>query len=195
MTLPASGEISFNMINVELGKAGNASLTINDSNARTLAGKPSGTISLDDFHGKSNSQLIVPANISYPFTHTASNENEHGFVFTPAGLIYAVSTSETNPVYIGRWWPDASPPPTHIRFTYGYIGSSSGGVGWRQMAAVDSGVNFWSPTFNYAKGLLTSEYSYDDTLSLGNYPHVAEFSLDAGASVAKTSQLIISVSY
>lgn len=39
-------------INIRLGKAESALISLNDSDARTLAGKPSGVISIDDFHGK-----------------------------------------------------------------------------------------------------------------------------------------------
>lgn len=54
MTLPASGPISFNAINVELGVAGTTQADINQSSYRTLAGVPSGTIALSNFYGKSN---------------------------------------------------------------------------------------------------------------------------------------------
>ena len=54
MTLPASGAISFNAINVELGVAGTTQANINQASYRTLAGVPSGQISLSNFYGKSN---------------------------------------------------------------------------------------------------------------------------------------------
>jgi len=54
MTLPASGAISFNAINVELGQPGATSANINQASYRTLAGVPSGTIALSNFYGKSN---------------------------------------------------------------------------------------------------------------------------------------------
>jgi len=57
MTLPGSGTISFNAINIELGLSGTANKSINDANYRTLAGVSSGTIDLQDFHGKSNEVL------------------------------------------------------------------------------------------------------------------------------------------
>ena len=50
--LPLSGIITMGMIATELGV--NHSITLNDTNVRTLAGKPSGGISLFDFYGKSN---------------------------------------------------------------------------------------------------------------------------------------------
>jgi hypothetical protein len=53
MTLPSSGPISMYDINVELGRPGTQNLSLNDTQARQLAGVPSGTISLSDFYGKS----------------------------------------------------------------------------------------------------------------------------------------------
>jgi hypothetical protein len=56
MTLPVSGAISFNAINVELGVAGTTQADINQATYRTLAGVPGSgtTISLNNFYGKSN---------------------------------------------------------------------------------------------------------------------------------------------
>lgn len=61
MTLTASGEMSIGgstatrSINLELARAAGATSDLNEAALRTLAGVPSGTISLSDFYGKSNS--------------------------------------------------------------------------------------------------------------------------------------------
>lgn len=52
MTLPASGPISFNAINVELGSAGTATASLGQATYRALAVVPSGAIALSDFYGK-----------------------------------------------------------------------------------------------------------------------------------------------
>lgn len=54
MTLPVSGAISFNNINVELGVSGTTQASLGQSSYRTLAGVASGTISMSNFYGKSN---------------------------------------------------------------------------------------------------------------------------------------------
>lgn len=54
MTLPASGPISFNNINVELGVAGTTQASLGQTSYRNLAGVASGQISMSNFYGKAN---------------------------------------------------------------------------------------------------------------------------------------------
>ena len=64
MTMVSSGPISLGgtattsglnqSVNVELGRAGTASINMNESAVRTLAAVPSGAISMSNFYGKSN---------------------------------------------------------------------------------------------------------------------------------------------
>ena len=53
MTLPASGTITMNQVNVELDLSGTAQIGLNDAAVRTLFEVPSGAISLSDGYGKS----------------------------------------------------------------------------------------------------------------------------------------------
>lgn len=56
MTLPISpASISLNQVNVELGLAGTTAISMNQASVRTLFGVASGTISMSDGYGKSNS--------------------------------------------------------------------------------------------------------------------------------------------
>lgn len=52
MALP-TGTISMSQVNTELGYSSTALISLNDTAVRTLAGKPSGIISMDDLRGKS----------------------------------------------------------------------------------------------------------------------------------------------
>ena len=54
MTLPVSGAISFNNINVELGVSGTTQASLGQTSYRTLAGVASGAISMSNFYGKAN---------------------------------------------------------------------------------------------------------------------------------------------
>ena len=75
MTLPVSGTISLSDVNTELGKASTALITMNDADARALAGVPSGQISMSDFYGKS------ALNISY-LTSTQSTSALTTYTFS-----------------------------------------------------------------------------------------------------------------
>ena len=60
MTLPVfPNPISLNQVNVELGLAGTTLISLNQASVRTLAGVPSGAISMNNLHGKSNRVSIV----------------------------------------------------------------------------------------------------------------------------------------
>jgi hypothetical protein len=83
MTLVASGAISIGgtatnaSINLELGRAQNATSNMNESALRTLAGVPSGAISMSSFYGKSNLAVTLPnyvsgSGISLSRSHTES---------------------------------------------------------------------------------------------------------------------------
>ena len=54
MALPASGAISLNQVNVELGSAGTTSINMNQSTVRTLFGVASGAIAMSNGYGKAN---------------------------------------------------------------------------------------------------------------------------------------------
>jgi hypothetical protein len=58
MTLPLSGLIGLNQVNVELGRSSTQLIGLNESTVRTLAVKPSGLISLSDLYGKTYTTAI-----------------------------------------------------------------------------------------------------------------------------------------
>lgn len=70
MTLPASGPISINNINVELGVAGTTTASLGQASFRSLAGVASGPISMSNFYGKSNRVAL-----SYVFSANTANAN------------------------------------------------------------------------------------------------------------------------
>jgi hypothetical protein len=95
MTLQASGAIAISDINVELGRAWNNQSNLNESALRTLAGVPSGAISLANFYGKSNFSATWSGNSIY-----AVDAYLYGFQVSGGSWRgYAKTTSE----YFGSW--------------------------------------------------------------------------------------------
>lgn len=116
MALPASGAISFANVNVELNKASTATIGLNCADVRTLFGKASGAISMNDGYGKSNliTGCATFANVgSYTWTVPASVQTISsvvvggggGFNLGGGGLSYkndaSVTTSQTHFVFVG----------------------------------------------------------------------------------------------
>lgn len=58
MVLP-TGQISMSQVNTELGRTATASLNLNDAAVRSLAGRPTGAISLNDLRGKGSAVSVV----------------------------------------------------------------------------------------------------------------------------------------
>lgn len=115
MTLPSTGSISMGQVNTELGRSATASINLNDSAVRALAGKSSGAISMSDLQGKSSWALqttitIGNSNSNYGFSHTVfgsiANRSIYGKSITylartayPQGGMFSVDGSNT-----GTWW-------------------------------------------------------------------------------------------
>jgi hypothetical protein len=75
MTLPASGQISLNQVNVELGQTGTTQISMNDTSVRDLFDVSSGQISMSNGHGKSDSVPINPFGFKRPLNGTGSHSN------------------------------------------------------------------------------------------------------------------------
>ena len=89
MTLASSGEISLGgstanrSINLELGQAATATISLNDANVRTLAGVASGAIVVPtDFYGKSN---VLITFTDHSVIAAAAGYSEAGYAIFGAG--------------------------------------------------------------------------------------------------------------
>lgn len=60
MALPTSGNITLAQVNTELGNSSSAAISLNNTNVRNLANKPSGAISMTDLYGAT--WIVISAN-------------------------------------------------------------------------------------------------------------------------------------
>ena len=149
MTLPASGAISFNAINVELGVAGTTNANINQASYRTLAGVPSGTISLSNFYGKSNR-----ATLSY--TYSASTQSASLNVTSISGYVSGksdITITVNSGVYLwsGFTLTGGNSGDTVTLVNNGYImgdGGNGGGVYFNSLVSAGAGQTALSLGFN-----------------------------------------------
>lgn len=75
MALPSTGSISMSQVNIELKKSATATISLNDSAVRKLAGKTSGTISMNDLRGKKASESVTNYQI---YSNSWRGENAEG---------------------------------------------------------------------------------------------------------------------
>ena len=101
MALPASGPISLNAVNVELGREATITISLNDAIVRTLFAISSGQIAMSNGHGKSNASPPT-------FYYLDDGEEEVG------NTIAAYVTNPNNP---------------GLAYTASYLGSNGCGGG------------------------------------------------------------------
>ena len=87
MTLPSAyNTITMAQVNTELGRASNAAINLNETAVRTLAGVPSGAISLHNLHGKSAVTLGFNQGGALSI-YNGSEDNCAYFTLTSEGVI------------------------------------------------------------------------------------------------------------
>ena len=154
MTLPVfPNPISLNQVNVELSIVGTTLISLNQASVRTLAGVPSGAISMNNLHGKSaRAQIIVnittnTANLDYIVNSILGYSfGNTDFILNINAGVYAYATGVGFPaVYIRG---TASGDTVTINNS-GYIigaggrgGDSYSGSGWTSGSAGQVGVLF-----------------------------------------------------
>lgn len=73
--LPETGSISMSQVNVELKKGETTVITLNDTDVRKLAGKPSGIISMEDLRGKKASESVNNYRLKYSILEGVDQKN------------------------------------------------------------------------------------------------------------------------
>lgn len=153
MALPASGQISLNDVNVELGNSGTAQIDMNSAAVRGLFGISSGEIEMSDGYGKANA-----------FTFTISSNTQEANLSTLATAAgwngsSLVEVTVSSGVYL---WSDNTANPGLLVNTpctitnYGNIigkgGDSSAGVGGPAIEITSSGVTVTNSSGAYIAG-------------------------------------------
>lgn len=146
MTMVSTGEISIGgnatsgglnrSINIELGRAASATSSLNESALRTLAGVPSGAISLSNFYGKSNRTFSL-AGMSSIYTNVAQftpGNNFAYYTFYPDGDLLGFdasggthNTDWTLPISAGigsSYWVAWSILSSSLSISFSQIGTS-----------------------------------------------------------------------
>jgi hypothetical protein len=154
MTLPVSGPISFNDINVELGVAGTTNANINQASYRALAGVPSGTISLSDFYGKSSVAYYFDGLTLLGFNSTVATFDTSGNIYVIGTLrdgsyINIIKISTSNTISYKIQFPDqvsyindilVSGSDTYYTTSQGPFGTTGPGTG---RLSTSTGLNTW----------------------------------------------------
>jgi hypothetical protein len=145
MTLAASGPLSMGgstanrSVNLELSQAATAQISLNDANVRSLAGVPSGAITLaTDFYGKSagatvnfNDAVVTAAGV--PAQSAGYRIDVNGFVYQ---VVNGVDTS------LGQWVTPTSAGGNYEVFATVTSGSVSSGTTGSWVAT--SGSPLWT---------------------------------------------------
>ena len=169
MALPASGAISLNDVNVELGSTATSSITMNDTTVRTLFSQASGIVDMNTGHGKSygykviatyyNSKDILVTNdgitwsriinalplAAYSMTYCNGN-------FVAAGTTNVISYSNSN----GMSWNSVT--GVHTINVGGFPSISTDGVSTIMVVYSSVPGSIPAPALSYDKGLTWSKY-------------------------------------
>lgn len=129
MTLPASGQISLNQVNVELDNSGTAQIGMNDTAVRDLFGISSGEIEMSDGYGKSAE--ILPTQ-----TYTAATN----------GRITVGNSSTNAQLSFSGWSPQAGDLLVVAGWNHAYGGLQvSSGI----TNILNSKTSTWYPPYNF----------------------------------------------
>jgi hypothetical protein len=138
MALPSSGNpISLSQVNTELGNSSSASISMNSSSVRNLAGVTSGQISMSNLFGKSNeliSGLYVDSG-SWKYFTTTNGSSVTGSISGPSGTTTPLTAaSDGNSTYVVKYTTGGG---AQVQV------STNGGTTWSNVNLASS--RLWNP--------------------------------------------------
>ena len=138
MTLNSSGPISLGgstagqSINLELGQAATATVSLNDANVRTLAGVASGAIVVPtDFYGKSN--VVISITDQYIFDLDVTDAYAYYFLTAGGQVEQSTQAGGINPTNLEQWCTPTAQSSNYealVTLTYGTLSGGSGTGTW-----------------------------------------------------------------
>jgi hypothetical protein len=171
VTLPASFPLSMSQVLAELQLATPSRaypISLHDTDVRTLAGVPSGAISMSNLLGKSVTGTLSVANIQQA-EHAVINPSDANASIT----LFPDGTGDSTSFGTYDWVTGGPPPTVHVRCTV-TSGSLSGG----------SGTGTW---LSVGAGGVTRSWARNRTLNGTSVAVITlDFSLNGGSSIAAT---------
>lgn len=159
MTLP-TGTISMSQVNTELGRSSTATISLNESAVRTLAGVASGAISMDNLRGKS-AMSVTASNVS----GSAGGFAQSGNVSTSGSSPNTTVTGGTAPYTYSWAHISTSSGPTP-----GISGSSIANPTWSAFVDDSSNsVSTWRVTVTSSGGGSSAQVNITVTLIWTNF--------------------------
>ena len=124
MTTP-TGTISMANVNVELGRSSTASINLNETDVRTLAGVASGTISMNDLRGKT----AVTISITNQTISDLDASAAYAYYFLTGGgqVEQSIQAAGINPTNLEQWCTPTNQSSNYEVLVTVTVGVLSGG--------------------------------------------------------------------
>jgi hypothetical protein len=129
MALPTTGPISLANVNVELGRSSTATISLNETAVRNLAGISSGAISMADLRGKS-AVTITLSNQSIIDIETAPDTAYAYYFLTSGGKVaQSYNAGGTSPTDLEQWCTPTTAAADYEAKATPIVGFFDGGSG------------------------------------------------------------------
>lgn len=150
MTLQSSGAISLGNVNTENGLSATATISMNDTASRNLAGVASGAISMSNFYGKSGSATFVVSDYQsfsagvYYDDNSDADGSAQMTITASASVVWTFTKGGTNPAVLSSNGFVSGSAATSVTFS---LAAATTSVNRSATATVTAGGNTWNLSF------------------------------------------------